>query len=127
MPWSRWGVAADAQDFRTEGNIPIPFNWESSCLYEFGVTRKLPRGFSISAGYVYSENSVPNESFNPLIPDGNRHIISGGIGRTYDRFNWQLAYQYTYGPHRMIDNGTLANGDYSFKSHAVTFAIGYRF
>ena len=127
VDWTDWDSLNTLTLRQSSGNVPLPFNWESSCLYEFGVTRKLPRGFSVSAGYVYSENSVPNESFNPLIPDSNRHIISAGIGQTLDRFNWQLACQYTYGPHRTIDNGTLADGDYSFKSTAVTFAVGYRF
>ena len=127
LDWTDWDSLNTLTLRQSSGNVPLPFKWESSCLYEFGVTRNLPRGFNVSAGYVYSENSVPNESFNPLIPDSNRHIISAGIGQTLDRFNWQLAYQYTYGPHRKIDNGTLGNGDYSFKSNAITFAIGYRF
>ena len=127
IDWTDWDSLNTLTLRQSGGDVPLPFNWESSFLYEFGVTRKLPRGLNISAGYVYSENSVPNESFNPLIPDTNRHIVSGGIGQTLDRFNWQLAYQYTYGPHRTIANGTLANGDYSFKSHAVTFAVGYKF
>ena len=41
------------------GNIPIPFNWQSSFLYEFGVTKSFPHGFHVSVGYVYSQTSVP--------------------------------------------------------------------
>ena len=127
LDWTDWDSLNTLTLRQSSGNIAIPFNWESSFLYEFGVTRYLPHGFSVSAGYIYSENSVPNESFNPLIPDTNRHIVSAGIGQTLDRLSWNLAWQYAYGPHRTIDNGTLANGDYSFKSTAVTFSVGYKF
>ena len=127
LDWTDWDSLNTLTLHQSSGKIAIPFNWESSFLYEFGATRYLPHGFSVSAGYVYSENSVPNESFNPLIPDSNRQIISAGIGQTLDRLSWNLAWQYAYGPHRTIDNGTLANGDYSFKSTAVTFSVGYKF
>ena len=127
LDWTDWDSLNTLTLRQSGGNIAIPFNWESSFLYEFGITRYLPHGFSLSAGYIYSENSVPNESFNPLIPDTNRHIVSAGIGQTGDRLSWNLAWQYAYGPHRRIDNGTLANGDYSFKSTAVTFSVGYKF
>ena len=127
LDWTDWDSLNTLTLRQSSGNVPIPFNWESSFLYEFGVTRYLPYGLSVSAGYVYSENSVPNESFNPLIPDTNRHIVSAGIGQSLERLSWNLAWQYSYGPHRTIANGTLANGDYSFKATAVTFSVGYKF
>ncbi len=107
-------------------DVSLPFNWESSFIYEFGVTRKLGT-WSLSAGYIYSENSVPNESFNPIVPDTNRHIIAAGVGQELEHFNWALAYQYAYGPRRTIDQGTVADGNYRFQSHALTLSVGYRF
>lgn len=128
LDWTDWDSLNTLSLHQSKGpNIALPFKWESSFMYEFGVTRNLPRGFSISAGYVYSENSVPNESFNPLVPDSNRHILSLGIGQKLEHLSWDLAYQYAYGPHRQIDNGTLGNGTYRFESHAVTLTLGYHF
>lgn len=107
-------------------DVSLPFNWESSFMYEFGVTRKI-KNWKLHAGYIYSENSVPNESFNPIVPDSNRHIIAAGIGQEIEHFNWALAYQYAYGPSRNIDQGTAADGKYRFQSHALSFSVGYRF
>ncbi len=109
------------------GPISVAYNYESSFFYDFGVTRTFDNGMRVSAGYIYSENSVPNESFNPLVPDSNRHVLSVGVGRTYDRISWDVGYQYAYGPHRNISNGSTADGSYRFQSNAFTFAIGYRF
>jgi long-chain fatty acid transport protein len=125
--WTDWDNLNTLTLHQPSGDVALPFNWESSFFYSFGATRYLPNGFRVSAGYIYSENSVPNESFSPLVPDSNRHVISVGVGQERDRISWDLSYQYAYGPHRKIDNGTLANGTYRFESHAIALTLGYRF
>jgi long-chain fatty acid transport protein len=111
---------------KDSADVSLPFNWESSFIYSFGVTRYIGN-FHVSAGYLYSENSVPNESFNPAVPDSNRHVFAVGVGQKLDRYSWNLAYQYAYGPRRTIDQGTAADGTYRFESHAFSFSLGYSF
>ena len=127
VDWTDWDRLNTLTLHQATSDVTLPFNWKSSFMYEFGVTRKLPASFAVSAGYIYSENSVPNASFNPLIPDSNRHVFSTGIGQTFDRINWQLTYQYAYGPQRQVNNGTLADGAYRFQSNAISLSVGYRF
>lgn len=127
IDWTDWDSLNTVVINQRSGDAAVPFNWESSFFYEFGVTKKFANGFKASAGYIYSENSVPNESFNPGIPDSNRHIFSAGFGQSYEHFNWFLAYQYAYGPRRTIAQNTAADGDYRFDSHAVTLSLGYNF
>jgi long-chain fatty acid transport protein len=127
IDWTDWDSLNTVTLSQSSGNVPLPFNWESSFFYEFGVTKKFAHGISASVGYIYSENSVPNESFSPAIPDSNRHIYSAGVGQRYTHFNWFLAYQYAYGPSRTIAQNTVADGDYRFDSHAVTLSLGYNF
>ncbi len=111
---------------RRSGEVALPFNWESSFIYAFGVTRRFGT-YHVSAGYLFSENSVPNESFNPSVPDSDRHVFSVGFGRKLERYTWDIAYQYAYGPRRNIDQGTAADGFYRFESHALSVSVGYRF
>lgn len=127
LDWTDWDSLNTVTLHQSSGDVLLPFNWKSSFMYEFGITKKFSHGFHASIGYIYSENSVPTESFNPQIPDSNRHIFSGGVGQTYDHFNWMVAYQYSWGPTRHVDNGTLANGDYQFQGNAVTISLGYNF
>jgi len=126
VDWTDWETLDNVILHQKSGDVVLPFNWRSSFLYEFGVTRKFGN-FHTSAGYVYSQNSVPNESFNPIIPDGDRHIFSVGIGQQFNHVSWDLAYQYTYGPERHIGQGTLADGNYRFEAHALSLALGYHF
>ncbi len=125
LDWTDWDSLNTVTLHQPSGDIALPFNWRSSFFYEFGVTKKFAHGFNASLGYIYSENSVPNESFNPTIPDSNRHIFTAGVGQHYTHLSWNLAYQYTYGPSRNVNQGTVADGVYRFDSHAVSLTLGY--
>ena len=127
LDWTDWDSLNTVTLRQKSGDVLLPFNWRSSFFYEFGVTKKFAHGLRASAGYIYSENSVPNESFNPTVPDSDRHIFSVGLGQQLASFSWDLAYQYTHGPERRIDQGTAADGTYRFDSHAVTISVGYHF
>lgn len=114
------------------GAVQLPFNWRSSFFYELGVTHNFENGWSVSGGYIFSENSVPSAFFNPAVPDSNRHIFSLGTGRKYERWSWFAAYQLAYGPERTVSfpgapAGANPSGSYTFLSHALTFNVGYRF
>jgi long-chain fatty acid transport protein len=127
VDWTDWDSLNVVTLKQKSGNVLLPFNWRSSLIYEFGVTKKFAYGLRTSAGYIFSGNSVPNESFNPIVPDTDRHIFSAGVGQTFAHLDWYLSYQYAYGPNRQIDNGTLANGDYRFQAHAISLSVGYLF
>ena len=129
VDWTDWDVLNTVHlHQQSSADIDLPFNWRSSWIFEFGVTRKFDwKGLHASAGYAYSKNSVPNESFNPQVPDSDRHIFTAGFGQTLERVSWDLAYQLSYGPARTIDNDTLADGSYEFISHALTLSVGYHF
>jgi long-chain fatty acid transport protein len=128
IEWTDWDrLNAPIIGLSRNPNTPLVFDYESSFIYEFGITRKFKGGWSVSAGYLYSENSVPNDVFNPLVADSNRHVVSAGFGRRYEHWDWYLAYQYAYGPGREIDQQTTADGRYRTQSHALSFSIGYRF
>jgi long-chain fatty acid transport protein len=127
--WSDWSTLQSVQ------LVPLPenlsFNWKPSWMLDFGVTRYLGDDWRVSGGYMYSENSVPDASFNPLVPDSDRHIFSLGLGKNCGRFSWDAAYQLAYGPPRTVGGDApyfgLPDGKYEFVSHALTINIGYHF
>jgi long-chain fatty acid transport protein len=127
IDWTDWHSLKTVTISENSGDIPIPFNWQSSFLYEFGITKTFSHGFHVSVGYMYSQSSVPNDSFSPAIPDSNRNVFSIGCGQHVGRLSWALAYQYTYGPTRTISQGSLADGTYAFDSNAITLSLGYHF
>ncbi len=126
VDYTDWDSLNNVTLTQRSGTITLPFNYHSSFMYEFGVTRNFGT-WHVSAGYMYSQNSVPNEYFNPLVPDSNRHVVSVGVGRKIEHWSWDLAYQFAYGPSRTVTEGTPADGSYRFNSSALNLSIGYTF
>jgi long-chain fatty acid transport protein len=133
VDWTDWDSLDTVTLKQGTGDVTLPFNWRSSFFYEFGATRHFEHQLSISAGYIYSENTVPDSSFNPIVPDSDRHIFSVGIGQKYNQLRWDAAYQLAYGPARTVSNsppspiGESADGRYEFISHAFSLSVGYTF
>jgi long-chain fatty acid transport protein len=98
-------------------------------MYEFGVTRYFAAGWRASAGYMFSENSVPSSSFNALIADSDRHLFSLGLGKTCHHLSWDAAYQLGIGPSRSVsgDINPSYTGKYEFLSNALSFNIAWHF
>ena len=113
--------------------IPVALHWDSSWYYEFGVTHYFDSGWSVSGGYIFNQNSVPDETYNPLVFDLDRHFWSAGVGYHWDRMSIDLAYQFGWGPTRTVSGsapsagGQTADGDYSFMNHALFVSVGWRF
>jgi long-chain fatty acid transport protein len=126
--WTDWDTLNNVT-LTTQKPMVIPFNYQSSALFEWGVTRCFEKGWSVSGGYMYSQNSVPNASFNPSVPDSDRHLFSVGIGKQFDHLRCEAAYQLAYGPDRDINLGANnpVTGQYSFLSHAIALSLGYAF
>lgn len=111
----------------------IPMNWESSWYYEFGVTRYLSKGWSVSAGYIFNESCMPDAFFNPLVADIDKHFGTVGVGWQGKRVGLDVAYQFGYGPERTVSGSAMsaagqnADGRYEFISHAFSVSMSWRF
>jgi long-chain fatty acid transport protein len=136
--WTDWDSVnqIDFQGTALGQPLPsLPQNYESSWMYEFGVTRQLGKGYYASAGYIYSENSIPNQYFNPLIPDCNLSLASVGLGYNGARWTWAASYTLAFAQDRPVTGsvydtgvpGGLVNGTYRELNNAVNFSIGIKF
>jgi long-chain fatty acid transport protein len=69
--------------------IATPANWMSGYTVMIGTEYKwlkpqLLHDWTIAwrAGYWHSQKAIPDQTFNPAIPDGDQHALSTGIGFT---------------------------------------------
>lgn len=111
------------------GDLPLVLNYRSSFMYEFGVTRQLGKGYFVSVGYLYSENSSPDKNFSPIVPDANLHLGSAGVGHRGKRWDWALGYQFAYNGGRQVSNDVnpLADGIYRTFNNAVNLSATFKF
>ncbi|AKC83069.1 hypothetical protein IMCC26134_10285 [Verrucomicrobia bacterium IMCC26134] len=105
------------------------FNWQSGFFYDLGLTRSFENGFSLSAGYTYAENSVPDATFTPAVPDSDRHMFALGGNYGTGALKLSLTYQFGYSPDRKVSGSPfgLADGSYQNRTHALAASIDYAF
>ncbi|MEK0445382.1 MAG: hypothetical protein RLZZ399_703 [Verrucomicrobiota bacterium] len=132
-PNEKWNIECDVDWTDWSG---IQQGWNSTCVYAIGATRKLPNGYSVSAGYSYAPNSIPDSVFTPRISDYNYSLATAGLGHKGKHWSWDVSYQFGYGPSDRISGspgpagglpGPNADGVYRFVSHSVSASVGYRF
>ncbi len=133
IDWTNWNRFNTVTIEKASGNIPIAFNWDSGFFYEFGATRYLTGGWNVSAGLCYTENSIPDSTYTPIVPDCNRLFYSLGAGYHTDRFSADLAWHYGYSSNRHVTGsppsltGQTADGNYDNSINAFSLSLALRF
>jgi long-chain fatty acid transport protein len=117
------------------GEVAVPLHYRSSWMYQFGATRKLGRGYALSAGYFFSENSSPDRNYTPLVPDSDLHLGSVGLSYRGARWNWAAAYHFGYNSGREVSGSGFsptaptetADGTYRVLNHAFNVSAALKF
>lgn len=140
--WSCVGKLTIKQEgtppFPVQPNIPVNLYWKESWMFSAGVTRYLNHGWHVSAGYMFNQNSVPDDYYQPLVADLDRHFFTMGVGRTGRKYDFDVTYQFGYGPDHTVTGslppsqpgfaaGQNGNGTYDFISHAIFVSFGVHF
>ena len=131
--WTDWSSFSSVPIRQAIAVSPLTLNWRSSWYFAGGVTRKFGDGWHASAGYIFSQNSVPDAHFTPLVPDTDRHAFSIGLGRETAKWTWDVAYQLTRGTERTVSGsavtsaGQSADGRYDWWSNALSVSVGRKF
>jgi long-chain fatty acid transport protein len=106
----------------------LPAHWMSGFTYRLGAEYRLDRHWSFRAGYAYGQNSVPESTFSPLVPDSNYHLGSVGVGYAADHWRVDVAYEFIYRETRQIQgsvNSPTVNGTWNNQMNGLmaTFTV----
>lgn len=128
IEWVNWDELNSLNLTKASGNQSIPFNWNSNFIYSVGATRFLENGWNVSAGYNYIENSMPDSTYNPGVSDANRHWLNAGVGRKFENFKWNFAYQYAFSDRNVSGSQFgLADGKYKSRFHGIMLDCNWQF
>ncbi len=127
--WTDWTSVNELKIHSADAHFngqAIPADWKAGFTVRLGGEYDLAPHWVLRGGYAWSQNSVPESTFSPLVPDSNYHLFSVGIGYTTDRWSLDGAYQYIYRERRHIQNdinSPVVNGtwDNAFQGVMVTF------
>lgn len=132
LDWTNWDRLNTVVIQKGSGAVPLPFNWKSGLFYEFGATRYLANGWRVSGGYFFTENSVPDATYTPAVPDSNRHFYSLGLGYETERISVDFAWHYADGGRRKVVGsapsliGASADGTYSNSLNAFALSVEWK-
>jgi long-chain fatty acid transport protein len=111
------------------GTDRLILKWHDSISVGTGLEwRGIPRT-ALRAGYMYTETSMPDETFTPAVASNDRHIFSAGVGYKEGAHAVDFAYSFV----RMADRHVRENqqprfiGDYKFSWHIFTLSYRYNF
>ncbi|MFA5183775.1 MAG: outer membrane protein transport protein, partial [Syntrophales bacterium] len=116
--------------------ITTPKNWNDAWAFRFGANYKIREGMKVRAGYIYDLTPVPDDGFDPQVPDANRHIFTVGGDVKIMRFTLGIAYNFILTETRS-KNSTInfngvpaalqANGEYNSNVHSLGLSCAFDF
>ncbi|MBW1992420.1 MAG: outer membrane protein transport protein, partial [Deltaproteobacteria bacterium] len=117
--------------------ISQPKNWHDSWAFRFGANYRLRDNLTIRAGYIYDLTPVPDDTFDPQVPDADRHIFTVGGDWRLGRLTLGLAYNFILSESRTKNNrlgfngvplppGLQANGRYESSTHSLGLSASFR-
>lgn len=141
--WEDWDVN-DRQTLKlenplliTESRIVQERNWHSTWSYNIGANYQLNDSIALNCGYLYGQNAVPNETFEPIIPDADAHLFTFGTDWKKDAWTVSAAFGYEHHEERTKNNSIglqppvfpdgTANGDYNTDIYLFALSLGYAF
>lgn len=133
LDWTNWNRLKTVTITKASGAVPLAFNWKSGLFYELGATRYLSENWNVSAGYLYTENSVPDATYTPAVPDSNRSFYSLGFGYSSGNLAANLAWHHADGGTRTVTGsppsliGATADGSYRNSINALALSFEFRF
>jgi long-chain fatty acid transport protein len=116
--------------------ITTPKNWHNAWAFRFGANYAVNDMMKLRAGYIYDLTPVPDSTFDPQVPDANRHIFTVGSDLKIQRFTLGFAYNYILSESRTKDNSVgvngvpaplQANGRYNSDVHSVGLSWSFQF
>ena len=131
VEWTNWDPLNTVQVSASNPalNASSPYNWKDSFFYEFGAQYELNDRWTVRAGYIFSENTVPDSTYSPTLPDANRHVLSAGLGYNIKWLQIDVAYQYSFTESRTVTGspGGLSDGNWTTDGHALMLTSTLKF
>ena len=131
MRWEDWSSFSQLQiNVPGVSNKVVSRDWHDTFAVNLGSKYRLSNRYSVSAGYLYGWNPVPDATFEPGIPDSNTHLFCVGGEAQVNKLKISISYGYQLQEERTKTTniyGSLANGRYNADLHLLGLSMGWRF
>jgi long-chain fatty acid transport protein len=145
--WTGWSTYHDLKLMLTKfipvsgypaGSILIKKNWHDAWALRFGANWQANEYVKIRAGYTFDMTPVPDSTFEPQVPDSNRHIFAVGGDLKIKQLTLGIAYNFILNEPRHKDNtfaingiplpfAAQVNGRYQSITHSLGLSSSFKF
>lgn len=133
--WEDWGSYRESkivlnQPVAGQTEVSDPKNWHDTFAVNIGGRYRLNDTFALLGGYLYGWNPVPDDTFEPSVPDSDTHLFCVGTEMKFDRLGLAVSYAYQLQQERSKNNNVVmgsANGVYNADMHLMGISLSYKF
>lgn len=112
-----------------------PKDWRATWAANLGARYQLTPTVALLGGYLWGEDAIPADTFEPGVPDSTSHLFTLGTDMQWDRFKLAASYGYQQLEKRDKNNNVgaiygstaTANGSYESSIHLLGISTSYRF
>lgn len=103
--------------------------WHDTFAVNIGGKYRLNDTFTMLGGYLYGWNPIPDNTFEPGVPDSNTHLLCVGTEMKFNQLKLAVSYAYQLQEERrknnMIGSGA-GNGIYNSDIHLLGISLVYK-
>lgn len=130
--WEDWRSYKELKlEVEGQPTTTIPKNWHDTFAVNVGGKYRLNDTFTLLGGYLYGWNPVPDDTFEPAVPDSNTHLFCVGTDMKFNQFKLAVSYAYQLQEERSKNNAAggapIANGTYNSDIHLLGLSFVYKF
>ncbi|MDY6837604.1 MAG: outer membrane protein transport protein [Thermodesulfobacteriota bacterium] len=133
--WSSFDELAFEFDEPIAGSetLVVEKDWEDVVSYSIGAKYDIDDTFAILGGFRFDENPIPDDTFEPMVPEADKYDFTIGCIKTFGDLAIAVSYAYEKYESRDKENqvgatlGGTANGEYNTDAQAVAVSVSYVF
>lgn len=107
VQWTQWGKLAKITrtvDNELPGGLgTTQLDWENTFEFGVGLDYRLTRSTSLYFGYRSSPSPAPDETYDFVLPQTDKRVISFGVGYRQDVWSMDFCLEYQLGQAREFD------------------------
>jgi long-chain fatty acid transport protein len=81
-----------------------PRDWDDALLYSIGAEYAMGKNWKARAGYGFVKSPIPDRTYEPGIPRNDLHVVSFGLGKSFNRVTLDAACTFILSEQRDVNS-----------------------
>jgi len=151
IDWTQWSSYDKLEIKDGEGTVRNPLtsekDYDDTIAYRIGAEYSISENWALRGGFLMEPTPVPEETYEPRLPDGDRTGYVLGVGYSKNQWTADIAYMFVKLDKTTVDSDVIAisdvdlgslpavvptavqdvDGDYEGDITLIGFSVGYKF